>query len=127
MAKIFELSNTRKINCGIPQGSNLGSLLFLLYINDLPNCLEATNSALFADDTSISCEGFIPTEIESKLNIGLENIHRWLKANKLTLNKVKTEFMVFGSRYRLASMTNSPKIVIYGQDIKHVKHKKLLV
>ena len=50
----------------------------------------------------------------------------WLTANKLTLNKVKTEFIDFGSRYRLASITNSPKIVIDGQDIKQVKHKKTL-
>ena len=118
-----KLSNTREINCRIPLGSKLGPLLFLLYINDLTNCLETTNAALFAEDTSISCEGFTHTEIESKLNQDVENIHRWLTGNKLTPNKVKTEFMVFGSRYRLASNANSPKILIDGHDIKQVKLK----
>ncbi|CAB3999680.1 Hypothetical predicted protein [Paramuricea clavata] len=68
----------RQIKCGIPQGSNLGPILFLLYINDLPNCLETTKANLFADDTSLSCEGFSPYEIEIKLNKDIENVHRLL-------------------------------------------------
>ena len=120
------ISNIREINCGVPQGSNLGPLLFLLYINDLPDCLETTNPALFADDTNISSKAPTPIEIETHLNKDLENVHTWLTANKLTLNKVKTEFMIIGSRFRLASVINNPKIVIGGQNIKQVKHKKTL-
>ncbi len=92
------MSAVRQIKCGIPQGSNLGPILFLLYINDLPNCLETIKANIFADDTSLSCEGFSPYEIETKLNKDIENVHRWLTANKLSLNMKKSEFMIIGSR-----------------------------
>ena len=75
------MSNPKVIRCGVPQGTNLGPLLFLLYINDLPNCLEKTNANMFADDTSLSCDGSSSDEIEDKLNHDLEMIHIWLNAN----------------------------------------------
>ena len=84
------MSNPKVIRCGVPQGTNLGPLLFLLYINDLPNCLEKTNANMFADDTSLSCDGSSSDEIEHKLNHDLEMVHIWLNANKLTLNRKKT-------------------------------------
>ena len=94
---------------GVPQGSNLGPILFLLYINDLPNCLETTKANLFADDTNLTCGGFSPCEIEIKLNNkDIENLHRWLTANKLSLNMKKTEFMIIGSRHHLTTIENSP-------------------
>ena len=80
-----ESSDINEINCGVPQGSNLGPLLFLLYINDLPNCLETTKANLFADDTNLLCSGYTSNEIEDKLNTDLENVNKWLNANKLTL------------------------------------------
>ena len=122
-----KMSDIRTITCGVPQGTNLGPLLFLLYINDLPNCLETTSATMFADDTSLSCNGLSSADIESKLNHDLEIIHTWLTANKLTLNRKKTEYMIIGSRQKLNSIgTNTTNISIAGEQIKRVESTKSL-
>ncbi len=81
------VSNETDICCGVPQGSNLGPLLFLVYINDLPNCLQTTEASMFADDTNLSCKGQTSADVEYKLNNDLKNIRKWLISNKLTLNR----------------------------------------
>ena len=99
MCKIAQtVSGEAVITCGVPQGSNLGPLLFLIYVNDLPNCLSFSNASLFADDTNLTTSGISAEVAQSQLNEDLENVHRWLLANKLTLNIDKTEYMLIGSR-----------------------------
>ena len=95
------LSTASPITCGVPQGSIIGPLLFLVYINDLPNCLEKASPRMYADDTSISLAAANLSDLENKINRELINLNRWLKANKLNLNIAKTEFMIIGSRQRI--------------------------
>ena len=57
-------SNAASVSCGVPQGSNLGPLLFLIYINDLPNCLSVASPNMFADDTNIIVAGDSLTELK---------------------------------------------------------------
>ena len=93
--QICRINNTvlgeTEIRCGVPQASNLGPLLFLIYINDLPNCLQTTTASMFADDTNLSCTRQTSADIEYKINKDLDNIRKWIISNKLTLNIGKTE------------------------------------
>ena len=96
------------IKCGIPQGSILGSLFFLLYINHLPQCLSKTKPRLFADDTNLTGSGDSIPHLETAMNSDLENLRKWLIANRLTLNVAKTEFMLIESIYvTLVSLYNA--------------------
>ena len=100
------LSKNRSLTCGVPQGTILGPLLFLLYINDLPNCLSNCESRMYADDTHLTYAGDCVDNLQLYLNQDLDNVHDWLRANKLTLNMTKTEFMLIGSRQRLSTLTD---------------------
>ena len=106
------LSQSCLLNCGVPQGTILGPLLFLLYINDLPNCLSNCEPRMYADDTHLTYASDNVDNIQLHLNQYLENVHNWLRANKLTLNMTKTEFMLIGSRQRLSTLTESPIFAI---------------
>ena len=79
-------SEFKSIKCGVPQGSILGPLLFLIYINDLANVCESSLSVLFADDTNVFNHGHDLSLIQHCLNKELAGISKWLKVNKLSLN-----------------------------------------
>ena len=91
-------SELRDVLCGVPQGSSLGPLLFLIYINDFRMCLHKTESGHFADDTFI-CDKL--GTIESTVNYELKLVSRWLRLNKLSLNTKKTELIFFRSKQHL--------------------------
>ena len=91
----------KEILCGVPQGSILGPLLFLIYINDLPNALESSFPIMYADDTNIFHSGTNITEIENALNNDLGTLSNWLSVNKLSLNLSKTHTMLFTLNGRL--------------------------
>jgi hypothetical protein len=91
-------SSEQLIKCGVPQSSILGPLFFLLCINDLPECLNKTKPRLFADDTNLTASGDSITDVVTVVNSDLENLRKWLTANKLSLNVAKTEFMLIGSK-----------------------------
>ena len=96
---------------GIPQGSGLGPLLFLIYINDLPQCLQKAEPHLFADDTQIATASHDINEIVESLSNDLSNVANWLSASKLTLNKSKTEYMLIGPKKRLNQLISDQLFV----------------
>ena len=118
------ISKSKSLALGIPQGTILGPLLFILYINDLPNCPENSEPQMYADDTHLTFAGNNVDIIEQKLNQDLISVSNWLVANKLTLNKSKTEFMVIGSRQRLGAFDRSPALKIDNVLIKQVGSTK---
>ena len=84
------------VTCGVPQGSILGPLLFLIYINDISKCLDYGVARLFADDTNLTFSGCSFPALQNKMSKDLKGIASWLSANRLTLNVLKTDFMVVG-------------------------------
>ena len=88
-------SNVLDISCGVPQGSVLGPLLFLLYINDLPNISNKLQFFLFADDTNLYYESDDLAELEKTMNKELKLLSLWLNVNRLALNIGKTNFIIF--------------------------------
>ena len=92
-----ESSDLKDIACGVPQGSVLGPLLFLIYINDLPNVSDKLKFFLFADDTNIYYESGDLLELEKTINKELKQLSMWLKVNRLALNISKTNFLIFHS------------------------------
>jgi len=91
-------SDMLDITTGVPQGSILGPLLFIIYINDMANVSKLFDFIIYADDTTLSSvlNSFNSTlPIETNINTELEKINEWLKVNKLSLNVNKTKFMIF--------------------------------
>ena len=81
---------------------------------------------MFADDTNISTNGKTNDELQERINVDLENVHQWLLANKLTLNKDKTEYMIIGSRQRISNLVTDPEIELGESVIKRVHKSKNL-
>ena len=120
------LSDDCRVTCGVPQGSILGPLLFLIFINDSPNCLSHSTPSFFADDTHISVSGENLAFTEPLVNKELNSLSNWLAANKLSLNITRTEFMLVGSRPRIAGLPREPILKIGDTHIKRVSHSEIL-
>jgi len=91
-------SEIKSISCGVPQGSVLGPLLFLIYINDLPNISNKLKFYLFADDTNIFYQCTNLDDLQRVLNRELKKLSLWLNANRLALNISKTNFVIFAAK-----------------------------
>ena len=118
------------ISTGVPQGSILGPLLFLVYMNDINEVCKTFKSILYADDTTLAeplCSFDVHIDrqpynrdvISANINLELKQIHTWLSANKLSLNIPKTKFMIFHNKQRKIDNI-VPNLVIDGHIIERV-------
>ena len=94
---------------GVPQGSILGPLLFLIFFNDLPDTLESSVDS-YADDTTVTTTGKTVKEISRKLTIDCSRVSDWMRSNKLKLNPDKTHLITLGTQERLRNL--SQKVVV---------------
>ena len=92
---LYTYTDTEMIPCGVPQGSVLGPLLFIIYTNDLPNCLKYSKAILFADDTTIYLSSSDIHYLYKTVNIDLGSMTEWFRSNKLSLNVSKTHAVMF--------------------------------
>ena len=90
-----KITTLSQITCGVPQGSILGPLLFLIYVNDLNNASSILDPIMFADDTNLFYSQKNIHQLFTKINEELEKIGDWFKANKLSLNNKKTKYTLF--------------------------------
>ena len=90
----------RNISCGLPQGSVLGPLLFLLYVNDFSNCSKILDFHLFSDDSNLFYAHKSLKNLVQITNDELQKVNDWLCANKLSLNVEKSNFAIFHSHQK---------------------------
>ena len=121
-------SSIREIETGVPQGSILGPLLFIIYMNDIHTVSDDLNFILYADDTTLSspmcsftrgCNGNIDI-VSTLINSELNKIADWLAVNKLSLNVQKTKFMIFHYRQRFITENDIPCLMINNTQIERV-------
>ena len=117
-------SSNKMISCGVPQGSILGPLLFLLYINDLSSVSDVLFTLLFADDSNLFLAGDNPSKLIDIMNRECSKVIDWLNINKLPLNLDKTNFILF-KRPRIKVVLNH-NLQINKKDIGRVQHIKFL-
>ena len=121
-----ESSQQQLLTCGVPQGSILGPLLFLLYINDIVHLCNSCKPILFADDTNLIFNHTDLNELVNNVNRELQTLSSWFKVNKLSLNSDKTKVILFQSQSRALPDNTSQSIYLEGQKIEQVSVQKFL-
>ena len=128
--QLVSLGNTQSpmtnITHGVPQGSILGPLLFLIYINDIKNTSNIGKFILFADDTSIIYSDENLEKLYEKTNKDIQNINTWFEINKLSVNVKKTKAMLLNTKYLTSNAYHPTKLKINNLEISHTPTFKFL-
>lgn len=96
-------SNVGEVSCGVPQGSCLGPLLYTIFTNDLPLVLNKATISMYADDSTIYMSTTTSFELNTFLDLELRSVVKWIEGNKLVLNVLKTNSVIFSSAHTLQS------------------------
>ena len=121
-----QVSDIMEIECGTPQGSYLGSLLFIIHLNDFEHCLEHSRANKYADDTEITISSNNQAELIESAQAELLNIAEWMRINKLSLNPTKTEYMIIDHPRRRKNRELLPQVVINREKFTQVDRTKYL-
>ena len=115
-------SDFSTIHYGVPQGSVLGPILFLLYINDLPNIFTSLKTILFADDATLHISGENINNLIFTTNNDLKKLHSWCLSNRMTINLDKTHYMLFTFKNK----NNLPPLIYHNNNIRITNTHTLL-
>ena len=122
-------SQIENINIGVPQGSCLGPLRFLVYINDLPRAIKNSTTSMYADDMSLFLKSKDLSRLNEALNEDLSRLHAWLISSKLSLNVAKTQSMLVSTKAERKALDKSNQnlqVSINGTEVEVVRKIKLL-
>ena len=119
-------SNIKSITSGILQGSCLGPLLLIIYLNDFEKYLEVSQASLYADETQITITSDEIGKLLLDAQQELSNLFEWMKINKLSPDPAKTEYMTIGHPRRIKQLVISEALLLNGTEIKRVPKSKAL-
>ena len=119
-------SEARLVTCSIPQGSCLGPLQLMIYLNDFEKCLEFSRASMYADDTHVTLTSSNTDDLLTNAHKELRNISEWMRINKLSANPKKIEYMIIGHPRRTNKVEISEPVNLNDSEIKRVAKTKSL-